>query len=479
MSRLLSRPSFAFLDRARSVAPEGFSRWRVPPAALAIHLSIGQAYAFSVLAKPLAAGTGPATWTPAEVGWVFSVAIVTLGLTAAFLGGWVERTGPRRAMALAALCFPGGLLLGALGVATHQLWLLVLGYGVVGGFGLGLGYLAPVTTLLAWFPDRPGLASGLAIMGFGGGAMLAAPLSVRLMAAFAGPAGPGVWQTLAALAALYLVPMTVAAATVRVPAEGWAPPGAVAPKAAALASVSARSALRRPAFWLLWAMLCLNTTAGIAVLSQASPMLQELLPGRVGAAGAAAFVALLSLCNMLGRFGWSALSDRIGRRATFLTFFGLGALCFATAAVAGRAGLLPLTVGALALALTMYGGGFATIPPYVKDVFGPREAGPIYGRLLTAWSAAAVLGHLLVDAIRAHALASGATGAGAHGTVLLSMGALLGVGVGATLLVRRQPEVTGEVTGEVTVRRGAVGERSVGKELVGDGAVGGPQPRAA
>jgi MFS family permease len=315
--------ALSFFDRSRTVAQPGFNRWLVPPAALAIHLSIGQAYAFSVFNLPLAQAIGitkPADgdWKLSTLGWVFSVAIVFLGVSAALFGRWLDRVGPRLAMFASACCFSSGFLVGALGISTHQFWLLVLGYGVLGGIGLGLGYISPVSTLIRWFPDRPGMATGLAIMGFGGGAMIASPLSVALMDRFKSPTSVGVAETFVALAILYFVFMMFGVLTVRVPPEGWRPRGFV-PKPAGsqtlvtTAQVEVGTAWRTPQFWLLWVVLCMNVTAGIGVLSQASAMSQEMFPGRITAAAAAGFVGLLSLANMGGRFLWSSLSDVIGR----------------------------------------------------------------------------------------------------------------------------------------------------------------------
>ncbi|MDQ6926855.1 MAG: OFA family MFS transporter, partial [Candidatus Eremiobacteraeota bacterium] len=367
----------AFLDRERTIAPPGYNRWLVPPAALAIHLAIGQAYAFSVFNLPLSKSLGitasaPGDWSLSTIGWVFSAAIVMLGLSAALFGAWLERAGPRKAMFAAALCFGTGFFVGAAGVATHQFWLLLLGYGVIGGTGLGLGYISPVSTLIKWFPDRPGMATGLAIMGFGGGAMIASPLSVKLMDHFKSATSTGVAPTFVVLGVLYLVFMMFGVFTIRVPAAGWAPatrarvvaavPGSTAIASAAITlrpDVAVSDAVRTPQFWLLWAMLLLNVTAGIGVLGQASAMIQEMFPGRIGAGAAAGFVGLLSLANMGGRFLWSSFSDRIGRRATYATFFALGAVLYALVPTLGRTGVVGLFVAAYVVILSMYGGGFA------------------------------------------------------------------------------------------------------------------------
>ncbi|HEU5219492.1 MAG TPA: OFA family MFS transporter [Gemmatimonadales bacterium] len=434
-----------FLTKERLAARPGFNRWLIPPAALAIHLSIGQAYAFSVFNLPLSkaigiTAPGPGDWKLTDLGWVFTLAIVFLGLSAAAFGRWLEEAGPRKSGLVAAACWGTGFLVGALGVRTHQLWLLLLGYGVIGGCGLGLGYITPVSTLIKWFPDRRGMATGLAIMGFGGGAMIAAPLSTALMRRFAGTGSVGVAETFVVLGLIYFTAMALGALAFRLPAPGWRPAGYVQPAAsAALVShrdVHPSEAIRTPQFWLLWAILCLNVTAGIGVLGQASPMIQEVFKGRIDAAAAAGFVGLLSLFNMAGRFFWSSLSDRIGRRATYATFFSLGALLYAAAPFAGMLGSAVLFVACFAVILTMYGGGFATIPAYLSDLFGTRYVGAIHGRLLTAWSAAGVLGPVLVNYIRQYEIDHGVPNAQAYNNTLFLMAGLLIVGLVCNLAVK-------------------------------------------
>ncbi len=445
------------LDRAHSVAPLDYDRWRVPPSALAIHLSIGQAYAFSVFNLPLSKLLGgttatPEDWSVSQIGWVFSMAIVALGLSAALFGRWLERVGPRRAMATAAACFAGGFFVGAAGIATHQFWLLLLGYGVLGGIGLGIGYISPVSTLLKWFPDRPGMATGLAIMGFGGGAMIASPLSVALMAHFRSATSPGVAETFLTLGGIYLVMMLFGAFTVRVPAPGWVPvhaSGAVrATHTPDVVSVSARDAVRSAPFWMLWIMLCTNVTAGIGVLGQASAMIQETFPGRIGVGAAAGFVGILSLANLCGRFLWSSLSDHIGRQATYLTFFSLGTLLYATVPSSGRSGSIVLFVLAFIVVLTMYGGGFATIPAYLRDLFGTQEVGAIHGRLLTAWSTAGIVGPALVNYVREYRVASGVPKSEAYGVTMYVMAGLLLIGLGAAWRLRGLQRSMGTVGAE-------------------------------
>jgi MFS family permease len=437
--------ALSFLDRDRTIAEPGFNRWLVPPAALAIHLCIGQAYAFSVFKIPMTTLLGigapaPGDWQQGTVAHLFQVAIAVLGVSAALWGAWLERVGPRRAMFTAALCFGGGFLVGALGISLHQFWLVVLGYGVLGGVGLGLGYISPVSTLIKWFPDRPGMATGLAIMGFGGGAMIASPLSVGLMAHFKSPTSMGVAQTWVAMGIIYFIFMMFGTFTVRLPAPGWAPrgftPSAVSGRLMTTANVSVNSATATPQFWLVWIMLCVNVTAGISVIEQASPMIQEMFSGRVTAAAAAGFVGLLSLANMSGRFLWSSLSDVIGRRATYATFFLVGPALYMAIPATGKAGSVPLFVLCCAIIITMYGGGFATVPAYLRDLFGTMHVGAIHGRLLTAWSVAGIMGPLLVNTIRQHQIDQGIPKADAYTLTMHLMAGLLLLGLIADFLVR-------------------------------------------
>ena len=405
----------AYLDRERTVAGEGFNRWLVPPAALAIHLCIGQGYALSVFNLPMSrllgiTQTAPGDWALTTTVWMFNLAFATLGASAFIWGRWLERVGPRRAMFAAALCFAGGLWVEAAAVALHLLPLLYLG-SVLYGVGLGLGYISPVSTLIKWFPDRPGMATGMAIMGFGGGAMIGSPLAQNLMDFYKSPTSVGVSQTLLTMGAIYLVFMMFGVVTVRVPPPGFRPAGWV-PEAAprtlvTSANVTAQQALRTRQFWLLWAVLCLNVTAGIGVLAQASPMIQETFAGRVSAGAAAGFVGFISIFNLLGRFLWSSVSDLIGRKRTYAIFFALGAVLYCLVPTLGRAGSIALFVAAFCLIFTMYGGGFATVPAYLRDLFGVREVGAIHGRLLTAWSVAAVVGPTLVTYLREYQLGQG------------------------------------------------------------------------
>ena len=436
-----------FLDYERSIARPGFNRWLVPPAALAVHLSIGQAYAFSVFKIPLTQAVGisrsilGSDWTQAQIAWTFSIAIAFLGLSAALFGQWLERAGPRKAMFASAVCFTSGFYISALGVQLHQLWLLYAGYGVIGGIGLGLGYIAPVSTLIKWFIDRPGMATGLAIMGFGGGAMIGGPLAVNLMSYFKTSTNIGVVQTFLVMGSVYGCFMLFGAFLVRVPPQGWKPAGYI-PKLQTrmitLRNLDAATAIRTPQFWLLWVVLCANVTAGIGLIEQASPMIQEMFKGRVTPAAAGGFVGLLSLFNMAGRFAWSSTSDHIGRKPTYMIFFVLGAILYALLPSTGAAGLnkLSLFVITSVIILSMYGGGFATIPAYLRDMFGPANVSSIHGRLLTAWSVAGVLGPVLVNYLRQHQIDRHVPRAQAYAFVLYVMVGLLIVGLIANSLVR-------------------------------------------
>jgi MFS family permease len=431
---LMSSP---YLDRQNTVAGPGFNRFMVPPAALAVHLCIGQAYAFSTFNLPLTKLIGltqsaPRDWNLKEVGWIFSIAIVFLGLSSAVFGRWVERVGPRKSMFMSALCFAGGFLVSAVGVQMHQLWIIYLGYGVLGGCGLGIGYISPVSTLIKWFPDRPGMATGMAIMGFGGGALIAAPLSALLMKHFATATSNGVLETFVTMGVIYFMFMMIGVMSVRVPPPDWKPVGWVplahTKSLVTTANVAVAVAWRTPQFWLLWVVLCMNVTAGIGVIGQASPMIQEMFPGRVTVISAASFVGLISLFNMVGRFFWASTSDYIGRRNTYMVFFLLGILLYAAVPTLGHLGSIPLFVAAFCIILSMYGGGFATIPAYLRDIFGTFQVGAIHGALLTAWSAAGVLGPVLVNYIRAYQIDNGVPKAQAYSITMYIMCGLLLIG---------------------------------------------------
>ena len=435
----------SILDRQHTIASPGFNRWLVPPAALSIHLAIGQAYAFSVFKKPLSQVIGittssPEDWDFRALGWIFSIAIVVLGLSAAVFGKWLERVGPRKAMFAAACCFGGGFWVSALGVHLHQIALVYLGYGVLGGIGLGLGYISPVSTLIKWFPDRPGMATGMAIMGFGGGAMIGSPLAVRLMDHFKTANSTGVVPTFLVMGTCYFLFMLFGAIIVRLPAPGWKPagfvPSAKPHKLITSAEVTADEATKTPQFYLLWAVLFLNVTAGIGILEHASVMIQEIFKAEgVTAAMASGFVGVLSIFNMAGRFFWSSLSDYIGRKATYMIFFLLGACLYAFIPTTGHLGSVILFVGTCAVVLSMYGGGFATVPAYLRDLFGTVQVGAIHGRLLTAWSAAGIAGPVLVNYIRDYQLKHGVPNASVYDLTMYIMAGLLIVGAICNFLV--------------------------------------------
>jgi MFS family permease len=467
------------LDKARLIAGTGYSRWMVPPCALAIHLCIGMAYGFSVfwlplhraigLTKPLdcpasvgffqAITTTTCDWKISQMGWMYTLFFVFLGTASAIWGGWLERVGPRKAGVAAAILWCGGLVISAGGVIWHQLWLMWVGSGVIGGLGLGLGYISPVSTLIKWFPDRRGMATGMAIMGFGGGAMIGAPLADNLMKFFATPTSVGVWQTFLVLAAGYFVSMMLGSFGYRLPAEGWKPAGWQPPEATKAKTlvtnrnVDLNVATRTPQFWLVWAVLALNVTAGIGILGMASPLLQEVFGGRLIsvqatfdqlnaqqhsaiAAIAAGFTGLLSLFNIAGRFFWASTSDYIGRKPTYMVFLLLGLVLYASIPTLAAAGNLALFVGFFCIIVSMYGGGFATVPAYLADLFGTRMVGAIHGRLLTAWSAAGIFGPVIVNYIREYQLNHGIPRAQAYSVTMYVLAGLLAVGFLCNLMVK-------------------------------------------
>lgn len=468
------------LDKERIIAGPGFNRWLVPPAALAIHLSIGMAYGFSVFWLPLnrllAVSQGrpnppecatlgfwasifntTCDWKISTLGWMFTLFFVFLGSSAAVFGGWLERVGPRRAGVAAAFCWGGGFFISALGIHLHQIILLWLGSGVIGGCGLGLGYISPVSTLIKWFPDRRGMATGMAIMGFGGGAMIGSPLADMLMRHYATATSVGVLETFLTMGAIYFVAMLCGAFGYRIPPADWRPAG-WQPRASQEAMIThrqvhVRDAHRTPQFWLLWAVLCLNVSAGIGVIGMASPMLQEVFGGRlIGVPGTladltpeqrsqvatigAAFAGLISVFNIAGRIFWASLSDFLGRKRTYVVFFALGAVLYAAAPSAGRSGSVALFVGIFCLILTMYGGGFSTIPAYLADMFGTQYVGAIHGRLLTAWSTAGILGPVLINYIREYQISHGVPNAQAYNTTMYLLAGLLVVGFVCNIAVR-------------------------------------------
>ena len=467
------------LSKERIVAHPGFNRWLVPPAALAIHLCIGMAYGFSVFWLPLSKAIGineslacPADmsfmaeifattcdWKISMLGWMFTLFFVFLGLATALFGGWLEHAGPRKAGVVSALCWCGGLVISSLGIYTHQIWLMWLGSGVIGGIGLGLGYISPVSTLIKWFPDRRGMATGMAIMGFGGGAMIGAPLADKLMKYFATPASVGVWETFLALAVIYFVFMMAGALAYRVPASGWKPEGWTPPAAKSgntmitSRHVHVDRVWSIPQFWLVWMVLFLNVSAGIGILAMASPLLQEVFGGRlIGvdaafndldaaqkgqiAAIAAGFTGLLSLFNIGGRFLWASCSDYIGRKATYFVFLVLGFVLYVSIPSLAHSGQLALFVAFICIILSMYGGGFSTVPAYLADLFGTQMVGAIHGRLLTAWAAAGVLGPILIGYIREYQIAQGVPKAQAYDVTMYVLAALVLLGVLCNLMVR-------------------------------------------
>jgi len=471
-------PTGGLLDRSRTIARPGFNRWLVPPAALAIHLCIGMAYGFSVFLLPLtrvlgitqpvacpadfsvlqALVTTSCDWRVSDLSIMFTLFFVFLGSSAAVFGGWLERAGPRKAGFVSAVCWCGGLVVSAAGIYLHQLWLMWLGSGVIGGIGLGLGYISPVSTLIKWFPDRRGMATGMAIMGFGGGALVGAPLADRLMNGFRSPTSVGVWECFLTLAAIWGVFMLAGAFGYRVPPANWQPEGWTAPVTAnrliTKRNVHLRDAHKTPQFWLIWAVLCLNVSAGIGVIGLASPMLQEIFGGSlIGLPGtkvaaldadqkrsiatiAAGFVGLLSLFNIAGRFFWASFSDKIGRKLTYATFFALGIALYAMSPWAAHSGNQGLFVLMMCVILSMYGGGFATVPAYLADMFGTQFVGAIHGRLLTAWSTAGVIGPILITQVREAQIKAGVPVDLVYDRTLYMLAGLLAAGFIANLLIR-------------------------------------------
>ena len=480
------------LDREAIVAKAGFNRWMVPPAALCIHLCIGMAYGFSVFWKPLQgalvdaqghpiaecsagavtfgeklAGTGRAlfatdcNWSQFDLGWMYTFFFVLLGVSAAIWGGWLERAGPRKAGLVSTLCWCGGLLISAFGIYTHQLWMMWLGSGVIGGIGLGLGYISPVSTLIKWFPDRRGMATGMAIMGFGGGAMLGSPLATFLMDnVFKTAADPGVWQTFVAMAAIYVVFMTIGSFGYRLPPPGWKPEGwSPPPNGKAMVTsnhVHLNDAHKTSAFWLIWLALCLNVSAGIGIIGAASPMLQETFGGALAgapelgyaemtqnaalaataAAVGAGFVGLISLFNIFGRFVWASLSDYLGRKTTYFIFFTLGAGLYVLAAFAADWKIMAIFVLCFCIIASMYGGGFSTVPAYLADIFGTQFVGAIHGRLLTAWSTAGIIGPVVVNYLHDTRIADGVPADQVYGPIFYILAGMLVIGFVCNLLVR-------------------------------------------
>ncbi|TWI56607.1 nitrate/nitrite transporter NarK [Pseudomonas duriflava] len=469
----------AFLSKERITATHGFNRWLVPPAALAIHMCIGMAYGFSVFWLPLSRAVGidapvacapdmsffdqifsaSCDWKISMLSWVYTLFFLFLGCSAAIFGGWLEHAGPRKVGIISAILWCGGLVISAMGVYTHHIWLLWLGSGVIGGIGLGLGYISPVSTLIKWFPDKRGMATGMAIMGFGGGAMVGAPLADVLMRHFATSTDVGVWQCFLAMAGIYFVFMIGGALAYRVPPAGWRPEGwAPSLKKNGNDMITSRhvhvsKAWRTPQFWLVWAVLCLNVSAGIGIIGMASPMLQEVFGGKLIdinvrfsdlskeqlaqiATIAAGFTGLLSLFNIGGRFFWASFSDYIGRKTTFFVFFALGFVLYAIVPWTGSIRSVAFFVFAFCLILSMYGGAFATVPAYLADLFGTQMVGAIHGRLLTAWAAAGIFGPVLVTYLREYQLNMGVPRTDVYNMTLYILSALLIAGFVCNLLIR-------------------------------------------
>lgn len=473
-----ARSKPGFFDRENTVAGPKFNRWLVPTAALAIHLCIGMAYGFSVFWLPMAnlvttadpvacadigilqaMTTTSCNWAVSHVTYTFGIFIAMLGISAALWGTWLEHAGPRKAGAIAAVCWGGGMILGGVGVMTHQLWLLYLGCGVLGGIGQGLGYITPVSTLIKWFPDRRGMATGFAIMGYGGGAMVGAPLAVWLMGYFSVDGGKGVASTLMVMGVIYFFVMMTGALGFRVPPNGWKPTGWEPPQgkqANAMIThghVHLNKAWKTRQFWMIWSVLFLNVTAGIAVISMASPMLQDVFGGAlVGikdsavaltatqktavVAAAAGLVGLISLFNSIGRLFWASLSDKLGRKNTYLIFFVLGIAMYCLLPTWGHLGMAGMFVISICVILSMYGGGFATVPAYLADIFGTQMVGAIHGRLLTAWTAAGLVGPVVIALIREVQLDAGIEPALVYDRTLYIMAGLLVAGLICNSLIK-------------------------------------------
>jgi len=433
-----------FLDREATIAGPGYSRWQFPTAAIAVQMCIGEIYGFSVFNVPLTRVLGitksvDGDWSIPQVGWFYSLGLIILGLSAAVLGKWVERSGPRKTMVASMLCFCGGLAIASFGVYLHNYWITLFGYGFVGGIGLGLGYIAPVSTLIKWFPDRPGMATGFAIMGFGAGALIGGPLGVLLMDKFKTATSVGVAPAFLVMAALYCVSMLFGAFTARVPAAGWKPEGWTPPPQSANLMitqnhVAADEAIKTPQFWLLWTVLCMNVSAGIGILGQASLMAQDMFGATAAAAGG--LVGLLSIFNMVGRFFWSSTSDYTGRKGIYIVYFLLGLALYLAIPWTQKIGAVILFIAVVCVIVSMYGGGFATIPAYLRDMFGTYQVGAIHGRLITAWSAAAIIGPQVINYISTSEKAAGIPKDLAYNKSLYICAGMLIVGLIANLLVR-------------------------------------------
>jgi MFS family permease len=508
------------LSKERTVAGPGFNRWLVPPAALAIHLCIGMAYGFSVFWLPLSKALGikeslkcgpdvgffqelfvtTCDWKISTLGWMYTLFFVFLGIAAAIWGGWLEHAGPRKAGVVSAVCWCGGMVLSALGISTHQFWLMILGSGVIGGIGLGLGYISPVSTLIKWFPDRRGMATGMAIMGFGGGAMIGSPLAAELIKHFATPTDVGVMPTFLVMAVIYFVFMVGGALGYRVPPSGWKPAGWTPPVAQSNNTmitqrhVHVKKVWGIPQFWLVWMVLTMNVSAGIGVIGMASPMLQEVFGGElIGVAKkfgeldkaqltaiagvAAGFAALLSLFNIVGRFFWASLSDKLGRRMTYVVFFLLGGVLYASIPGSAAAGSMLLFVAAVCIILSMYGGGFATVPAYLADLFGTQMVGAIHGRLLTAWSTAGILGPVVVNYMREYQLGLGIPREQVYNQTMYILVGMLAIGLLCNLVIRPVADKWFMTEAELAEERRLAHERAVANDAgSGVGGTGATSP---
>jgi len=507
----MTTESPGLLDKERIIAGPGFNRWLVPPAALAIHLCIGMAYGFSVFWLPLSKALGikeaikcgpevgflgqlfttTCDWQISTLGWMYTLFFVLLGSSAATWGGWLERAGPRKAGVVSALCWCGGMLFSALGVYLHQFWMMIVGSGIIGGIGLGLGYISPVSTLIKWFPDRRGMATGMAIMGFGGGAMIGSPLAADLMKHFATPTDVGVMQTFVVMALVYFVFMMAGAFGYRVPETGWKPEGWTPPPAQANAMITQKhvhvsKVWGIPQFWLIWMVLCMNVSAGIGVIGMASPMLQEVfggaligIPAKFGeldkdqlkaiATVAAGFTALLSLFNIGGRFFWASLSDKLGRKLTYVVFFVLGGVMYFSVPGSAAAGSIVLFVSAFCVILSMYGGGFATVPAYLADIFGTQMVGAIHGRLLTAWATAGVLGPVVVNYMREYQLGLGIPREQVYNQTMYILVGMLVVGLLCNLLVKPLDPKWFMTDAELAEEKRLAHEKAAASEVVRSG----------
>ena len=507
--------SVGLLDKENIIAGPGFNRWLVPPAALAIHLCIGMAYGFSVFWLPLSKALGitgaikcgpevgffqelfttSCDWKISTLGWMFTLFFVLLGSSAAIWGGWLERVGPRKVGVIAAFCWCGGLLISALGVHLHQFWMMIIGSGVIGGTGLGLGYISPVSTLIKWFPDRRGMATGMAIMGFGGGAMIGSPLAADLMKYFATATDVGVTQTLVVMALIYFVYMLGGAFSYRIPETGWKPAGWTPPASQVnnpmitQQHVHVSKVWGIPQFWLIWMVLCMNVSAGIGVIGMASPMLQEVFGGSlIGVAKkfseldktqlaaiagvAAGFTALLSLFNIGGRFFWATISDKLGRKLTYAVFFVLGGILYFSIPGSAASGSKVLFVSAFCLILSMYGGCFATVPAYLADLFGTQMVGAIHGRLLTAWATAGIVGPVVVNYMRDYQLGLGLPREQVYNQTMYILVGMLVIGFICNLLVRPLNPKWFMTPDELAAEKRLAHEKVKASEITASGAAG-------